>query len=130
MSRILVVDDVETNRFLLEEALAGLADEIHSAGDGTEALALVETLEPEVAVLDFQMPGMDGEEAGRRIKARAAAPFTWVLLLSGYHEAGEAGKLGASCADRFLGKPYRLDDVRDAVREGLAIAVARRARRD
>jgi CheY-like chemotaxis protein len=130
MTRILVIDDVETNRFLLEEALEGLADEIHSASDGNRALDLVRELDPEVAVLDFQMPGMNGLETARRVKEREGAPYTWVLLLSGHHDIGEVERFDRSSADRFLAKPYRLDAVREAVREGLRIAAERRAAAD
>jgi CheY-like chemotaxis protein len=129
MSRILIVDDVETNRFLLEEALAGLASEVLSVESGPRALDAVRRLEPEVVVLDFQMPGMDGLETSRRIKERAGAAFTYVLLLSGCHELADAEDLARSGADGFVRKPYTLDVVRSAVREGLFVAAERRRAR-
>lgn len=124
-ARVLIVDDLEHNRFLLEEALAGLG-EIRSAADGAGALETVGEFLPEVVVVDFQMPGMDGAETSRRIKADPRLPFTYVLLLSGYHEADATEGIGRAGADRFLRKPYALDEVREAVREGLRVAEERR----
>lgn len=123
-TRVLIVDDLDRNLFLLGEVLEGLADEILSACSGEEALELVEELHPEVVVLDYQMPGMDGAEVCRFIKNREDLPFIWVMILSGYHEAEGIRSAEADC---FLGKPYQLADVRQAVDDGLRIAATRRA---
>ena len=124
--RVLLVDDLETNRFLLEEALGEIGAEISSTGSGKRALELVSASHPEVVVIDFQMPDLSGAEAARWIKQRADAPFTYVILMSGYHEE-ETELIRASLADRFLGKPYKLSALRGAVEEGLRIASERRA---
>jgi CheY-like chemotaxis protein len=125
--RILVVDDLEHNRFLLEESLEGLGLEILTAPDGERALGIVETLHPEVVLLDFQMPGIDGAETARRIKKNEALPYTYVLLVSGYHEADLTEGVDRGDADRFLRKPYTLDQIRDSVREALRLVAERRA---
>lgn len=125
MATVLIVDDVEHNRFLLEEALDGLGLEVHTAESGTRALEIVAASDPEVIVLDLQMPGMDGADTSRRIRERS--PLAYVLLVSGYHEAEAGDDLRRARADRFLGKPYSLDDIRSAVEEGLRIARERRA---
>jgi len=124
--RILIVDDLESNRFLLEEALTGLAPEIVSVENGLLALEAVETLEPEVVVLDFQMPGIDGVETSRRIKDREGAPYTYVVLLSGYYEIEQSSGIERSGADTFVRKPHTVDEIRTAVQEGLEITTRRR----
>jgi CheY-like chemotaxis protein len=126
LSTILLVDDVEANRFLLEEALAELGAEIHSAATGEEALELWRRHAPEVALVDLQMPDVDGAVVSRRIKADASAPFTYVLIVSGFDKADQAGAVRASGADRFLAKPYGIADLRSAVEEGLRVARERR----
>ena len=122
---MLLVDDLETNRFLLEEALGEIAAEILSAASGVEALALCADSRPAVVIGDFQMPGMSGAETSRRMK-QEPAPFTYVILTSGYREAEESESFRASLADRFLPKPYRIEELRAAVEEGLRIAIDRR----
>jgi CheY-like chemotaxis protein len=124
--RVLVVDDRETNRFLLEEALAEIGAEIVVAEGGKRALEIVSAADPEVVILDFQMPGLNGAETARRIKARPGAPFTYVILISAYPEAEEELHRDPSRADRFLGKPFPLDALRAAVGEGLRAVRERR----
>ncbi|MGH7803218.1 MAG: response regulator [Candidatus Binatia bacterium] len=126
MSGILLVDDVEVNRFLLEEALAELGVEIRSAATGEEALALWRRHAPEVALVDLQMPGFDGAAVAREVKADASAPFTYVMIISGFDKAEQVEAVRASGADRFLAKPYGIADLRSAVEEGLRIARERR----
>jgi CheY-like chemotaxis protein len=124
--RVLLVDDLETNRFLLEEALGEIGAEILSVGTGKRALEIVAASHPEVVVLDFQMPDLNGAETARRIKRQSGLPFTYVILMSGYQEAEETDAIRESLADRFLGKPYKLSELRGAVEEGLRTARERR----
>lgn len=124
--RLLLVDDIEANRFLLEEALGEPGLEILSAQDGEQAIALWRRHGPEIALVDLQMPGIDGLEVARQIKATGDAPFTYVLILSGFREADQEVAVRNAGADRFLGKPYTLTELRAAVDEGLRIAKARR----
>jgi CheY-like chemotaxis protein len=124
--RVLLVDDRETNRFLLEEALAEIGAEVVVAEGGKRALEIVSSSAPEVVVLDFQMPDLNGVETARQIKGRAGAPFTYVILMSGYPEAEAELNRDPSPADLFLGKPFALDELRAAVGEGLRAARARR----
>ncbi|MGH7898408.1 MAG: response regulator [Candidatus Binatia bacterium] len=124
--RVLLVDDLETNRFLLEEALGEIGADIVSVGAGKRALEIVSASHPEVVVLDFQMPDLNGAEVARRIKLEPGAPFTYIVLMSGYQEAEQTATIRESLADRFLGKPYKLSEIRSAVEEGLRIAADRR----
>ncbi len=122
-----MVDDLDVNRFLLEEGLSQIGAEILSADNGKRALEMVSASHPEVMVLDFQMPDVTGAEISRRIKSDPALPFTFIILMSGYREVEESEAVKDSRADRFLGKPYALDDLRSLVAEGIAAARARRA---
>ena len=123
--RLLVVDDIEVNRFLIEEAFHDQGLEIETATNGEEALDKFSALRPEVVLLDVQMPGIDGIETSRRMKA-AAGPYSYVLLLSGYSDVADAQDLERSRADGFIAKPYSMEDLRSAVDRGLAAARARR----
>ncbi|MCX6030968.1 MAG: response regulator transcription factor [Chloroflexi bacterium] len=100
--RILIVDDLPRTRESLQALLAtwprlaALAE----AASGEQALELAATFQPDVALMDVRMPGMDGLEATRRIKARW--PEIKVIVLSLYGEyADEALAAGA---DAFVSK--------------------------
>ena len=127
--RVLVVDDLKTNRFLLEEALAESGIEVLAAEGGNRALEIVSASQPEVVLIDFQMPGLNGAVTARRIKQQAAqggAPFSYVILMSGYREV-EDRELADCAADRFLARPFAVEELRAAVDEGLRVARERRA---
>lgn len=125
-ARLLLVDDLETNRFLLEEALQDMNLEILSVESGEQAIERVHEASPDVVLLDLQMPGLDGAETSRRIRALPGGCDLYVLLISGYGETERDSVLRRSQVDRFLAKPYTLSDLRRAVREGLRIARERR----
>jgi DNA-binding NtrC family response regulator len=110
---LLLVDDEPSvlsslRRVFFEEDYA-----IHSAGSGEEALALLEKVRVDAALIDLKMPGMDGLELVKETKARY--PQVMVIMLTGHggiKEAVEAIKLGA--AD-FLEKPFAYEGLRARV---------------
>src|SRR6185369_6877944 len=70
-SRVLVADDIEDNRQLLAQLLAPVGFEIRLANNGAEAVREFEQWHPQLILMDFRMPVMDGHEAIRRIRAMA-----------------------------------------------------------
>ena len=72
MSRILVVDDYEDTRVLLEMILTGAGYQVLTAADGREALATAEVYRPDAVVMDLFMPGVDGFQATRQLKTHPA----------------------------------------------------------
>lgn len=124
--RVLLVDDLEANRFLLEETLGDLGAEILTADGGRRALQIASAAHPEVVILDFQMPDLNGIDTARALR-RAGGPFSYVILTSGYTIA-EAGPdaIETTSIDCFLAKPYTLDELRSRVLEGLRISRERR----
>ena len=119
--RILVVDDQRRARQSLKALLQTnyQAIDIHEAASGVEAVQSLETAKPDVVIMDVRMPGTDGIEATRLVKARA--PQVRVIVLSLYPEY-QARALAAG-ADAFVSKgepPARL-------LAALAAAVAPRA---
>ena len=112
--RILIVDDVATNRLVLSAKLAASYYDVLEAGDGETALALAAREQPDLILLDVLMPGIDGFETCRRLKESPATLHIPVILLTALD--GQADRLRGleAGADDFLTKPC--DDMALAVR--------------
>jgi CheY-like chemotaxis protein len=119
--RILVADDAPSLRQLIRCVLVG--HQIIEAGSGDEALHLVRTARPDVAILDVNMPGCTGLEVCREIRRDPAQAATHVIVITanGAPDA-ERGACDAG-ADAFLTKPFsprRLCELVDALAGGTA----------
>jgi class 3 adenylate cyclase/CheY-like chemotaxis protein len=104
-SRILVVDDTPANVRLLEAVLGPRGYEMLTAGSGPEALEAVTTKRPDLVLLDIVMPGMDGYEVCRRLRATSAGAVLPVVMITA---SGNEQKLRAleAGADDFIAKPF------------------------
>lgn len=114
--RVVIADDDD----LLRDALAYLIDAVDDlavvgqAPDGASAVDIVAETAPDVVLMDIRMPGLDGIEATRRIKARPAAPRVLMLTVFGQEEfLYRALRNGA---DGFLPKRVRSEDLCQAIR--------------
>lgn len=111
--RVVVADDHPLFRQAVCGAIArhpGLTP-VGEAGDGHEALALIDRLEPDVAVLDHRMPGLTGAQVCGILQAREQPPVTAVLMLSAFEDteivwgaasAGAAGYIGKSASQAAI----------------------------
>ena len=118
--KILVVDDLETNRLLLASLLSGWDCRHEEAADGESALAMLLTAQAQgdpyhVALLDMLMPGMDGAELGRRIKDSPSIDKTRLIMLTSLAERGDAARFERIGFDGYLTKPLRRTQVRDCL---------------
>jgi CheY-like chemotaxis protein len=120
-ARILLVEDNETQRSLFSEALGARGFRVEVARNGAEALELAEALEPDLVVMDIQMPGMDGLEATRRLRASPSFRETPVLALTALVMPGDRERCRDAGVDEYLGKPVSI--------EALVEAAGRLARR-
>ena len=108
-ARILVVDDIETNRRLLEARLSAEYFEVLQAVDGRSCLAVAAAEQPDLILLDVMMPGMDGFETCRRLKADPALRHVPVIMVTALDQRQDRIKGLEAGADEFLTKP--VDDV-------------------
>jgi CheY-like chemotaxis protein len=108
--RLLIVDDVEDNLFLLEAILTEEGYEVDSAKNGKEALAKIEASPPDLVLLDAMMPGMDGYEVTRRIRQNKKLPFLPVLLITAYENANIPQGLDLGAND-FIRKPIDYEEL-------------------
>ena len=108
-ARILVVDDVEANVRLLEAKLTLEYYEVLTAGDGSSALQVAQDERPDIILLDVMMPGMDGFETCRRLKADPVTRHIPVVLVTALDGREDKLKGLDAGADDFVTKP--IDDV-------------------
>ena len=117
---ILIADDDASNREVLTYYLRRQGYDVHPVPGGEEALAAIAERRFQLVLLDVVMPGLDGLEALRRIRALHAPRDLPVILFTGLDAADAfetAGELGANA---WLAKPYQLADLLAAVRGQIA----------
>ena len=106
MSKVLVADDSATIRGVAESLLRHNGYEVISTSDGTKALAMAKSQQPDLIFLDHVMPGQDGLSVCRELKADPQLHNIPVVMLLGAGEAREAEKLLAAGASDYLLKPF------------------------
>ena len=108
-ARVLVVDDVDANVKLLEARLTADYFEVRTARSGREALEICANERADVLLLDVMMPGMDGFEVCRRLKAETRTQHIPVIMVAALDQPADRVKGFEAGADDFLTKP--VDDV-------------------
>lgn len=113
--RTLIVDDtpqvLQDLRQLLE--LTGMVEIVAQARNGLEAICLAEEFQPEVVIMDLEMPGLDGYAATRQIKAQH--PTTRVIILSVHADPDERRRAREAGADNFVVKGARYETLMNAI---------------
>ena len=100
--RILVVDDQEDNRRILRDLLTASGFEVIEGTTGEEGVALAEERGPDLILMDIQLPGIDGYEATRQIKAKPALSATPLIVVTSYALSGDDAKAFAAGADAYV----------------------------
>jgi len=118
---VLVVDDNSANRELIEACLADVACEVRSADNGARALQLITTESPSLVLLDVEMPGMDGYEVCRRIKAMPGGRLLPVVMITAPNQTNDRVMALQSGADDFLTKPVDRVELVARVRSALRL---------
>lgn len=114
--RILIVDDDPNLLNVLVEALSLASGyKVEAAQDGYEGLIKVGTFRPHLLVLDLRMPGLDGFQVCRKVKADPATNSTKILAITAYPEGNVRERILEAGADGFLQKPLQLADLQAEV---------------
>ena len=119
--RVLVVDDGVDGRHLLRSMLVPAGFEVQEASDGVEALDVIATWQPELVLMDWRMPVLDGLEATRRLRADHSLAQPRVVLLTASAFGGERQQAQAAGADDFLHKPVEQDKLFRMLQQQLAV---------
>ena len=103
--RVLVVDDNATNLKLLSYLLSARGYRIKTAEDAEAALRTLETFHPQLILMDLQLPGIDGLELTRRLKAAPATRDIPVIAVTAYAMSGDEERARAAGCDGYVTKP-------------------------
>lgn len=104
-NRILIADDNEPNRELLDAYLAGIDCETAIAVDGQDTLDKVATFKPDLILLDIMMPKLSGFEVCKKIKEDPASKKIMILMVTALNELGDIERAVSAGTDDFLSKP-------------------------
>lgn len=104
--KVLVVDDEQANRLILQAMLNKSGHTVIEASNGEEAVKLFEEEEPDIVLMDVMMPVMDGYEATRRIKQLNTKSFVPIIFLTAITDEDALVECISSGGDDFLTKPY------------------------
>jgi CheY-like chemotaxis protein len=106
MKTILIADDEPSVRRLVSATLSGGDYAVVQARDGNEALALAREHTPAMVLLDVAMPGVDGIDVCRQLKADAALRGAKIVMLTAQAQSDVKSRAKAAGADEFLTKPF------------------------
>lgn len=115
MSKVLVVDDQLGVRRLLYETFREDQHEVEMAGNGKEALQILEKFDPDLILMDMKMPGMNGIDTLRQI--RSFNKEVGVIMMTAYGDAQNMEQARDLGVLYYMSKPFDLFEMRDRVRE-------------
>jgi diguanylate cyclase (GGDEF)-like protein len=118
--RVLIADDDPVSCRLLDHLLRKWDYEVIAARNGVDAWEVLQADHaPRIALLDWMMPGLDGLEICRRVRARSAKPYVYIMLLTANDKVGNLVEGLESGADDYLTKPFHPQELRARLRVGL-----------
>lgn len=118
-TKVLVIDDEEDYRIIISEVLRGAGMDVSLAKDGEEGLRLLKESPPEIVLVDWMMPRMDGEQFCRAMRAEPALKDIPVLMLTVKQTADEELEALHFGVDDFVVKPFRSPELLARVRAAL-----------
>jgi two-component system cell cycle response regulator DivK len=123
-TRILVIEDHEDNRRILRDLLASVGFECLEATTGEAGVALAETAAPapDLILMDIQLPGLDGYQTTRRIKANPALRRIPIIAVTSYALSGDDVKAREAGCDAYVTKPFSPRALLQRIREYLPAA--------
>ena len=116
---ILIADDDRVARMVLECTLVEWGHQVVAVPDGLAALRVLSGPDaPRLAILDWEMPGLEGPEVCRQIRSRAIVPPPYLVLLSAREGPEVAAAVTEVGANEFISKPFDFDDLKFRIDAG------------
>jgi CheY-like chemotaxis protein len=104
-NRILIADDNQPNRELIEAMLGGLDCDVETAVDGQDTLAKVKSFQPDLILLDVMMPKLSGFEVCQKLKSDPVTKKIMILMVTALNEQGDIERGVKVGTNDFLSKP-------------------------
>ena len=117
---ILVIEDHEDNRRIMRDLLTSAGYEVIEAVTGEEGVTAAETHRPDLILMDVQLPGLDGYEATRRIKANRGLQKVPIIIVTSYALSGDDVKAFEAGCDAYVSKPFSPRELLAKIREFLS----------
>jgi two-component system, cell cycle response regulator DivK len=117
--RILVVEDQDDNRRILRDLLTASGYELIEAVDGEQGVTAAQQERPDLILMDIQLPGIDGYEVTRRIKANEALRHIPIIAVTSYALSGDDQKAFEAGCDAYVTKPFSPRGLLAKIREYL-----------
>ena len=114
---ILVVEDQEDHRRIMRDLLASAGYEVMEAVTGEEGVAAAKTYCPDLILMDIQLPGLDGYEATRQIKANPDLHHIPIIVVTSYALSGDDVKAFEAGCDDYVSKPFSPRELLAKIRE-------------
>ena len=114
---ILFVEDQEDNRRIMRDLLKSAGYETIEAVTGPDGVTAAERERPDLILMDIQLPGIDGHEATRRIKANPELRDIPIIAVTSYALSGDDAKAFEAGCDGYVTKPFSPRDLLAKVRE-------------
>jgi len=117
--RILMIEDHEENRRLLRDLLTSVGYQLIEAVNGEEGVTMAETHRPDLILMDIALPGFDGYEATRRIKAQPGLRHIPIIAVTSYAMSGDDVKALKAGCNAYVTKPFSPRALLSTIREYL-----------
>lgn len=119
MRRILVVEDHEDNRRILRDLLTNVGFQLIEAETGPDGVEMAKMHQPDLILMDLQLPGIDGYEAARQIKADPRLSSVPIIAVTSYALSGDEERALAAGCSAYISKPYSPRQLLASIREHL-----------
>ncbi len=116
--RIVLIDDLDDSREMLQTLLELDGHKVMSANDGESGYELIMSQRPDIAVVDIGLPGIDGHEVARRVRQAPGGDSVKLIALTGYGQQGDIRKSLESGFDYHLTKPVNPDQLAELIATG------------
>jgi two-component system cell cycle response regulator DivK len=117
--RILVVEDHEDNRRILRDLLTNVGFQLIEAETGPDGVEMAKMHQPDLILMDLQLPGIDGYEATRRIRADPRLSSVPIIAVTSYALSGDEERAFAAGCSAYISKPYSPRQLLASIREHL-----------